>query len=324
MKSKNNPPPSSVAAALEAIDNLASRELDAIFHSGQIDAMFAYDEIGLAPINQKSGIFYRHFVPMRNKLISLLANSYRKYVKVALAHPREAGTHPDQWARNHLLSFVAPTMDWIREWYILACDGENQRVRHEGQIPFVPGQTVSMPILLTLPPIPPPEAWRAPAWLFQIAPTLGFIRPLKTKHAPAIDSEEKLGAAHSRLVLKLARRVFLWTLEAAIERVRNEEIAAAGAIPTQVMGGEKRRPNERKGWEQREKLYRAIREVLTHNPSLQGMKFCAELDKRHAPPLYDWMKIGQWREGLTWKEAWNDPDLRPKIRRVRQEAMKIR
>jgi hypothetical protein len=88
------------------------------------------------------------------------------------------------------------------------------------------------------------------------------------------------------------------------------------------MGGEKRGPNKRKGWEQREKLYRAIREVLTRNPSLQGMKFCAELDKRHAPPLYDWMKLGQWRDGLTWKEAWNDPDLCPKIRRVRQEAMK--
>jgi hypothetical protein len=99
------------------------------------------------------------------------------------------------------------------------------------------------------------------------------------------------------------------------------------AIPTtivRVREPNKRGPNKRKGWEQREKLYRAIREVLTRNPSLQGMKFCAELDKRHAPPLYDWMKLGQWRDGLTWKEAWNNPDLLPKIRRVRQEAMKNR
>ena len=33
------------------------------------------------------------------------------------------------------------------------------------------------------------------------------------------------------MLLKGARRVFVWALEAAIERVRNEEIAAAGAIP---------------------------------------------------------------------------------------------
>jgi hypothetical protein len=318
-----NPPATNVAAALDAIGNLASQELDALFHGGQIDAMFAYDEIGLAPINQKCGVFYRHFVPIRNNLVLLLANSYRQYFKVALAHPREVGTSPEQCAWNRLQSAVGLTIEWIRDWYILACDGENQSVRHLGQIPFVPGQTVSLPISLTVPPLPP-ESWRAPAWLFEVAPTLGFIRPLKTEHVPATDSEEKLGAAHTRLILKLARRVFLWVLGAAIEKARNEETAAAGAIPAQAMGGEKRRPNKRKGWEQREKLYRAIWEVLTHNPSLEGMKFCAELDKRHAPPLYDWMKLGQWRDGLTWKEAWNDPDMRRKIRRVRQEAMKSR
>jgi hypothetical protein len=100
--------------------------------------------------------------------------------------------------------------------------------------------------------------------------------------------------------------------------------SAIPATIVRVLEPNKRGPNKRKGWEQREKLYGAIREILTRNPSLQGMKFCAELDKRHAPPLYDWMKLGQWPDGLTWKEAWNNPDLLPKIRRVRQEAMKSR
>jgi len=127
-------------------------------------------------------------------------------------------------------------MDWIREWYILACEGENESVQNLGQIPFAPGQTVSMPISLTVPPLPP-ESWRAPAWLFEVAPTLGFIRPLKSEHAPVIDSDEKLGAAHTRLLIKLARRVFLWGLETAIEKVWNEETAAAGAIPAQMIGG---------------------------------------------------------------------------------------
>jgi len=114
--------------------------------------------------------------------------------------------------------------------------------------------------------------------------------------------------------------MFLWELSAAIATVRNEEIAAAGAIRTDT---QRREPNKRKGWEQREKLYHVIREILARDPSLQGMVFCAALDKRHAKPLFDWKKCGQWREGLTWKEAWRDRDMRRKIRRVRQEAQKL-
>jgi hypothetical protein len=67
-----------------------------------------------------------------------------------------------------------------------------------------------------------------------------------------------------------------------------------------------------------------IQKILSTKPSPEGMAFCAELDRRHARPLWDWMKSGEWRDGLTWKEAWNQPQLRRKIRRVRQEAMKGR
>lgn len=95
--------------------------------------------------------------------------------------------------------------------------------------------------------------------------------------------------------------------------------AGAGRV---TLGGQTRRMNKRQGWEQKLKLYGAIQTTLNRNSSLEGIEFCAELDIRHAPPLYDWMKTGQWREGLTWKEAWGDPRLRKKIRRVRQEAMK--
>lgn len=75
------------------------------------------------------------------------------------------------------------------------------------------------------------------------------VGPLKTEHVPKTDSEQKLGAAHTRLLLKGARRVFLWTLEAAIERVRNEEIAAAGVISARgVGGGQTREPKKPKYW----------------------------------------------------------------------------
>ncbi|MGA7556872.1 MAG: hypothetical protein WBW54_24235, partial [Candidatus Acidiferrales bacterium] len=68
--------------------------------------------------------------------------------------------------------------------------------------------------------------------------------------------------------------------------------------------------------------YVAIQKILKDNPTLQGIKFCAALDQRHAPPLHDWIKSGQWTKGLTWKEAWGNPKLCSKIRRVRQEAQK--
>ena len=63
-----------------------------------------------------------------------------------------------------------------------------------------------------------------------------------------MDSEEKLGKAHTRLLLKGARRVFLWDLGAAIETVQNEETAAAGAIRVETVNRQKRVPNKRRGW----------------------------------------------------------------------------
>jgi hypothetical protein len=141
---------------------------------------------------------------------------------------------------------VFVVLEWIREWYILACDGENQYMRHTARIECVPGQTVSTPIPLNLPEITSPESWRAPAWLFAVGPVVG-IGPLKTKHVPATDSEERLSAAHTRLLLKGARRVFLWKLGAEIETVRNEEIASAGAIPPPTITMQTAESDTRKG-----------------------------------------------------------------------------
>jgi len=111
-------------------------------------------------------------------------------------------------------------------------------------------------------------------------------------------------------------------LGTAIETVRDEEVVAAGTVRTETPHPPERRPNKRKGWEQRLKLHDVIRKILSTNSSLQGIKFCGELDRRHALPLHDWVARGEWRTGLTWKEAWNNPDLCRKIRRVRQEAQK--
>jgi len=309
-------------SAVQAISDLCEdgfTKLDRL--SGSV-ALTAHTDIEHSPLEQKSGRFFRHFLPLREQMVVLLAESYRRYFKLALAHASQTKGDPDRWAWTQLQPVLHAALEWIREWYILACEGENQSVRHLGSMEFVPGGTASLPIPATVPQLPLPTSWRAPAWLFQISLALVGVGPLKQHHVPRTDSAERLGEAHTRLLLKGARRVFLWELGTASQTVRNEETAAAGAIRVDALNRKRRGPNKRKGWEQREKLYSVIRKVLSANPMLQGMQFCAELDKRHAQPLLDWTESGEWRDGLTWKEAWSNPQLCRKIRRVRQEAQK--
>jgi DNA-directed RNA polymerase specialized sigma24 family protein len=245
MKDRRGTPRNNFTPALEAIGNLLQQELNETLHGGELAAMSARDEIELRPIPQKTGAFYRHFLPLRKDLVALLADSYRRYFKLALAHPGQAGRDPNDWAWGQLRPAVGAAVEWIRDWYILACDGENQFVRHLASTEWVPGQTVSLSVPTTVPPFPSPKSWRAPAWLFQVAPTLGILL-IRSEHVPERDSEQKLGAAHTRLLLKAARRSFQWELVAAIETVRNEEIAAAGAIPSatvsEQMEESKKRP----------------------------------------------------------------------------------
>ena len=234
-----------LTAALEAIANLLKRGFAAIDHSAGIQGLMAHSEIEQMGISQKSAAFFRHFVPLRKQMTELLADTYRKYLRVALAHSIDTGDDPERWAWIQLQPAVLGALDWTRDWYILACDGENQSIRHEGKIDFVPGQTVSLSIPTTVVPSLTPASWRAPAWLFAISPLVG-VGPLKQQHVPNTDSAEKLGEAHTRLLLKGAGRVFLWELGAAIETVSNEEIAAAGAIPRETVGKQAEQPSKRK------------------------------------------------------------------------------
>jgi hypothetical protein len=324
MKIRRGSPRNGLAQAQEAVDNMMGQELRAFFSGTVMTGLGVYAEIERGSVNQKSVAFYLHYHPLRKNLVLLLAGNYRRYFKLALAHPDQVGGDPHKWVLDQLQPAIRPALEWIRDWYMLACDGENQHVRRSEPIDFVPGQMVPSSIPLTVSPMPSPKPWRAPTWVFQVLPALTGVSLLKPHHSPANYSEEKLGAAHTRLLLKGARRVFLWEFAVAMERVRNEETAAAGAIPVLLVNKQARGPNKRKGWQRKVKLYDAIRRVLNDRPGLSGKKFCAALDKRHALPLFDWGKSQEWRKGLTWKEAWDNGVLKRKIRRVRQEAMKKR
>ena len=216
--------------ALEAAGKLWVRGFEQLSNSSTNVALVALAEIQSARAAEKSGIFYRHFLPLRREAVALLAEAYRRCFKLAVANPRESKLDPHKWTLEQLQPAVNLTFEWIRDWYILACDGENQWVRRAGSVPFDPGQTVSISIPASASPSDLPGSWRVPAWLFQISVAFFGFGLIKSKHVPQTDSEEKLGASHTRLLLKGARRVFLSELNAAIETVWNEETAAAGAI----------------------------------------------------------------------------------------------
>lgn len=316
---KANP---ALISALEAVANLCEEAFVELDHSSGLYAISAHSEIKRTSTDQKSATFYRFLIPLRTAMIALLADSYRRYFKLALAHPSQTGGDPAMWAWTQLRPAVHAALEWMFDWYVFACDGESRRMRHIATFQFEPGKTVSTPVPNSFAPFPPVTTWRAPAWLFQVSLVLVGIGVVKTDRVPSKESVERLGPGHTRLILKGAKRVFLWNLGEVVERVRNEEIAAAGAVRSETTHAPARQPNKRRGWEQRLKLHGVIRKILSSDPSLEGIEFCAELDRRHALPLHDWLARGEWRAGLTWKEAWNDPDLRRKIRRVRQEAQR--
>lgn len=247
MSHANNIPLRAFTSALQAVAALWEDGYAKLDTLSDREGFTACLEIRELHFSQKTAAFFRCFLPLREQMVVLLAESYRRYFKLGLAHARQTGGDPDKWARSQLQLAIGAALEWIRDWYILACEGENQRVRRTASVDFVPGQTVSLSIPTTVPPFSPPTSWRAPAWLFVISAPLVGVGPLKQHHVPNMDSLEKLGEAHTRLLLKGARRVFLWKLGAAIETVRNEEIAAAGAIPADSLGEQTGKEHKRKG-----------------------------------------------------------------------------
>jgi hypothetical protein len=226
------------APAIEAVWNLLQEGFERFEHRAWSAGLTVHAEIESTPIGKRTSPFYRQLVPLRQELVGLLVEAYRRFFRLALARPKKTGSDPHAWASTQLQPALGIAIEYIREWYVLACDGENQSVRRVKSIAFVPGGQASIQIPSELPPSPHPTTWRAPAWLFQISIALVGVGPLKQHHIPKNGSEEKLSEAHTRLLMKGARRVFLWALEAAIETVRNEETAAAGAIPAEMAGGQ--------------------------------------------------------------------------------------
>jgi len=166
----------------------------------------------------------------------------------------------------------------------------------------------------------------APEWALEMGRVVNRLAGhLRDALPPPLEAEgyNSDNPAQSEAILTAASTLdTVEKLQAWIEKVLKRQLQRLRPRWTAIRMQVARVPNKRKGWEQKQKLHIAIQKVLSAKPGLQGMEFCAELDKHHPLPLYDWTKRGEWRDGLTWKEAWGIPSLRRKIRRVRQEAMK--
>lgn len=225
--------------ALHANRSLLEQALSDFESSALSRGLMAHDEIERTPFETKCTVFYRHFFPLHKDLLELLANAYRRHFKLGLAHPSEVGPDPHDWVAIQLQVAITMALEWIRDWHILACDGENRRIQRIASIPFIPGETVSASIPTTVM-LSSPKSWRAPSWLFHNYPTVGFAL-IRTAHVPPRDFEGRLGEAHTRLLLKWARQLFGRALQSWIENVWNEETAAAGTMPRQAVSTEERK-----------------------------------------------------------------------------------
>lgn len=310
------------AEGVQAAARLLNQELAELHHQGTLEAHAAHCQIENAELRWRGRIFYQRLVPWRRQLIAVLARAYGRLLRVALANAARIEGDAHSWALGCTQPTISAVVEEIKEWTRLACDGENRSLQLLGTVEYEAGKAASMDPIAP-PGVSPGKDWRAPAWLFlHYAPASG-IGPLKTHHAtPDAGADVRLGAAYTRLTLGGLRRIFLAELRGALERARDEEIAAhAASAQPPPSAPPPRRPSKRAGWERKERLLALIRDILDRQPGLQGAAFCAELDRHHAPPLSAWEQSGEW-DGLTFKAAWKQPRLRKKIRRVRQEAMR--
>jgi hypothetical protein len=206
MTGKNLPPRDAFTSALIAIANLLESDFAKLHDVSWTEALAANSEMEQLHFRRKTVPFFRHFVPLRQQMSALLTDAYRRLFKLALANPSQTGNNPDGWAWTQLQPAVDAVLQWIPEWYILACDGQNQSVRHAGSLDFVPAQTASLSIPATVPQVPLSTSWRAPAWLFGISIVLFGIGGLKPQHVPNMDSDERLGETKSSTSSKVCVR----------------------------------------------------------------------------------------------------------------------
>jgi len=130
MADRDRTPNRSFKLAMEAIGNLWREGFAEFNSSGIMVALSAHTEIERTPVSQKTGPFYRHFLPLHNDMVTLLTETYRRYFKLALAHPRQTRCDPDKWARGQLQPAADAALEWIDEEELVELTPKSVRVRN--------------------------------------------------------------------------------------------------------------------------------------------------------------------------------------------------
>jgi hypothetical protein len=198
MRSKKAKVDPALNAALKAVGNLCDQAFASFDRSSTLQAIATHSEIQGRNIPEKSAAFYRSFWPLRSQMIEILGQTYRRFMKLALAHASEIDVDPAISAGIQLRPAINAALYWMRDWYVLACDGENQRIRHLATVPVVSGENASISLSVPPPLVTQSTFWRAPAWLFGVSLVLFGVGLMKQRHMPDKESKEKLGLSHIR------------------------------------------------------------------------------------------------------------------------------
>ena len=115
-------------SAMEAVANLCEDEFSKLNSRSEMQALAVSSQVRQGSIDSKSAVFYRSFLPLRGDMVTLLADTYRQYFKLALAHASETRQDANLWAWIQLQPAIHAAIAWIGDWYVLACEGENRHL----------------------------------------------------------------------------------------------------------------------------------------------------------------------------------------------------
>ena len=282
-----------------AASKLLVDDFAAVQSLGTMSAYNAHVEIETLPAPRKSAVLYRGLALWRRDLVRILGEGYRRYVRLTLGHAVTISRDPTEEAWLWLQPAIQAGIAEMRQWIMLACDGENDTVRHIGTVALVPNETVRMSIPTALQPPLLSSTWRVPSWVFWAYTPATGIGPLKMEHVPNPGTEDKLSDAFTKLIFCGARRLFLLELRRASEHVRDEEIAAISASPSLIQVSAPRRSglifNNRE---------QKILDVI--NAGARGRKYAIALDAAGLRPRRDWREKGcpsTYRDAY-WVQTW--------------------
>ncbi len=126
-----------LTAATEAVANLCEDEFSKLDPRSEMEALRVAPNSGNRILAGRAQSFIDLSSPCAQRWLGCW-RTYRRYFKLALAHPRDTGQDANHWALIQLQPAIHAAIDWIRDWYVLACEGENRHLVTMATVQVVP------------------------------------------------------------------------------------------------------------------------------------------------------------------------------------------